>query len=134
MAKIGFIVVSNDAFNHNGEIIIKKPFASLNPYNIPGEFSFTVSFSMFNLLANKDHNFIVKIISPNGNNVFKTNNINFRFDPKENVHAAVININFNNVLFKETGIHKISVTIDDENTKEIEIPVFPRKQGDDLNE
>jgi len=137
MANVGFIVASNEAFNNNGEIIIRKPLPILNPYTIPGYFSFMVSFSMFNLSPKKDHKFIIKIISPNGNDVIKTDNINFRFDPQkediENTHVAVINLNFSNVLFKETGIHKISVTIDGENTKEIKIPVFPHKQGGDLN-
>ena len=129
MAEIGYIIVCEDVFNNDGrEFIIKKPYNVFNPYSVPGNFSFVLSFSLFELEVETEYKLKIMVIEPDGSDLINQN-IDFQFTPPKNekVHSGTLNLKFNNVLFRKEGIHKFQISIDGE-TKELLVPVVPSGQ------
>lgn len=125
MAKVGYIIVCEDVFN-NPDLIIKKPYNAITPYSVPGNFSFVIAFSINELKKNTKYKLKLEIIDPDESNLIKEE-LDFEFTPKDDdlFSSGQINLKFNNVLFNKAGDHIFKVTVDDESTNKIVIPVYP---------
>ncbi|MEQ7806145.1 DUF6941 family protein [Priestia aryabhattai] len=129
MAKISSIIVSEDTFRNENELIIKNPYISIIPYAVPGNFSFVLTFSMIELAPSTSYSVEITIKNPHGENIREPGKVDFDFEPtaeeeKVSKHTASLSLNFKNVVFKEEGIHNFCVELKGHNQKELEIPVY----------
>lgn len=127
MPKIGYLIISEDVFGGEKEMIVKNPYNAIAPYALPGNFSFVVAFSILDLEPRKLYKLTIELLDPNGNHVIPKQDMNFDYAPPEGIvpkiHAGAVNLSFNNVIFRVPGTHTFSVSIDG-NAKSLEMPVF----------
>jgi hypothetical protein len=127
MAMIGYLIVCEDVYGE-GDIVIKKPYSAISPYSIPGNFSFVISFSLIDLKENVSYKLNLEIIDPEGT-IMLGQNIEFDVSPQaESFTSGVLNIKFNNVVFKKKGLHTFKITIDNGHSNQVIIPVTPSGQ------
>ncbi|WP_163070817.1 DUF6941 family protein [Priestia flexa] len=129
MAKISSIIVSEDTFNNENEMIIKNPYTIITPYAVPGNFSFVLTFSMIELQPGTSYSLEINIQNPHGENIREPGIIDFDYQPSpeektRSRDSASLSLNFKNVVFKEEGLHTFYVELKGHNRKELEIPVF----------
>ncbi|WP_433957005.1 DUF6941 family protein [Cytobacillus horneckiae] len=132
MAKIGYVIVCEEVFNDNGDAIIKKPYNVITPYSIPGNFSLVLAFSMFDLETNIQYKLNIEIIQPDNTTLIEQI-MDFDFSPppeqiSNSLASGGINLKFNNILFKQEGMHTFKITINGQSFNEIMIPVYPSGQ------
>jgi len=134
MAQIGYIIICDEVFeNQNRGFTINNPYVQLTPYSIPGEFSFSLSFSIFDIKPTEQYRILVHLKSPK--EIIWEADINITAkDEAKNVSHTLMNVPFKNLLLTEEGLYKaiIEVLWDDKKTsKELIFPV--RKRDGDLN-
>ncbi|MGG3232579.1 hypothetical protein ABEP17_03535 [Priestia flexa] len=133
MARVGYVIVCEDIFNDK-EMIIKNPYNAITPYSVPGNFSFVLGFSLLELQINVPYKLKIEIHDEEGELVIPTQELDFKFSPPTDqqvqntmnsgpVNSGSINMDFNNIVFKKSGFHSFSVTVNNEHTNEIQIPV-----------
>ncbi|WP_440858372.1 hypothetical protein [Staphylococcus shinii] len=125
MARVAWIVPSNEVFNNNEKkLVIDAPFAEVNLINIPSQYSFTVSFGIIGLDINKDN--IIKfeigffkddddkkilleaplhIGNPKSDEINEIGNLGLA--------EFISNISLKNFIFEATGLHYVKMEIDD---------------------
>ncbi|MGN8647874.1 DUF6941 family protein [Gracilibacillus sp. HCP3S3_G5_1] len=126
MAQIGYVIICDEVFdNNNRGFTINNPYAQITPMVIPGQFSFSLSFSIFEIDPTKEYRIIIDLSSPH-EKIWDAD-INFSTKPGvTNATHTLINIPFKNILLKEEGIYKVNVRIlwdEEENSKELKFPV-----------
>lgn len=129
LAKVGFIILCDEVFNNQGNITIDKPLTHIAPYTIPGQFSFTLSFSVFNIEPRKENILRVRLISPT-NKIELNMNFDFKYDDGSTdvVQSTVLNIPFRNFLFTESGLFKFEIDINNsEDVKYLDVPIVEAK-------
>ncbi|MEK5108603.1 hypothetical protein MHI57_18175 [Cytobacillus sp. FSL K6-0129] len=130
MAKVGYIVVCEEVFNDRGDVTLRKPYNVITPYSVPGNFSFVLAFSMFDLKVKVQYKLKIEITQPTGSNLIEEV-LDFDFTPPDEsdpLASGAVNLKFNNILFKQEGIHTFRVTINDQTTSKLMIPVLPSGQ------
>lgn len=132
LAKVGYVVVCEDVFN-DGEVFLKKPYNVITPYSVPGNFSFVLAFSMFELETDVKYKLRVEVIQPSKTNLIEQE-MDFEFTPPKDQEVTEpptsggVNLKFNNVIFKQPGIHTFKVTINGQSTGKLMVPVFASGQ------
>lgn len=129
MAEIGFMIICEDVYDNNRRLAIDNPYSKICPYSIPGEFSFTLAMSLFNLVPG---NYVLSIEchSPSEKVWSMEGDINFNKELPYG-YSTNINVPFKNFLLKEEGTYRFVATISgvDTYTKELRIPVFSKQGG-----
>ncbi|MGD7021746.1 DUF6941 family protein [Rossellomorea vietnamensis] len=129
MARIGYVIVSEDVYGSDRELIIKNPLNSISPYSLPGNFSFVIAFSIIDLIRDTSYHLTIELKDPNKKDVIQKQELDFSYNPPpqvaEKVKSGAMNLAFNNVVFKQEGIHTLTVSVTGGNSHSIEILVHP---------
>ncbi len=127
MAKIGYLLLCEDVIGNQNEMSIHKPYVALSPLSIPGNYSFTIAFSLFDLKENSKYELKITMVTPSGT-VVLNDNFEFEFTVPEGVTRKVpygqMNIGFPNFPLREKGIYELTLMINDESSKTLEVPVI----------
>ncbi|MFP7483397.1 hypothetical protein SFC65_04490 [Priestia filamentosa] len=129
MAKIGYLLLCEDVYKEK-ELIIKKPYNTIAPISIPGNFSFVMVFSVIELEEKEDYSVEIKGQDPNGKNIIEPQNIDFSLPSDERfkdrpIGSASFNLTYTNTVFEVEGTYTFTVTVNGKNSKTAEIPVHP---------
>lgn len=125
MAKIGYLVVCQEVGEGpNRGLMISHPYPAITPLSIPGNYSFVVAFSLYDLKAGTKYDLTVDIKDPNGT-IINHGNFNFTFDegPDGQTPYGEMNMSFPNFPFRIPGLYTIDVAVSPDAKKQIEIPV-----------
>ncbi|WP_305751814.1 hypothetical protein [Mammaliicoccus sciuri] len=123
MARVAWIVPSNEVFNNNEDrLVINSPLAEITLFNIPSQYSFTISFGIIGLDIKKENTISFEI------GYFKNNEKTILIDAplqigeprsdeidiNEEIGLAefISNVSLKNFLFRETGLHYVEMSID----------------------
>ena len=116
----------NDVINDsNGYPLISGPLQILMPINIPANFSFSISFGVYDLNRNGHNRFEVEFIDADGNKI-AYNDLNIPDFPNEikkskNPICIQINVGFRNIVLNKEGRYKTLIKYNGE--KEFEYPI-----------
>lgn len=111
----------------NGTTVIINPLTMITPYSVPTNYSFFVTFGLYDLPINEsDQHISIKILSPSGGEVANENfNIPNIDIPKGEKAGVQLNIALQNVVLKERGSYKTVVTTNGVCLGEFFIEVIP---------
>lgn len=93
--------------------------SAITPEYIPGLFSFSVIVSLLDLDCNGMHTFSVEFVDPNGNKIVNIDKQQLPIKEEEsnlpNEYKGInIAMDWNNVVFKTSGLYSIVIYYDDE--------------------
>lgn len=129
MAKVGYIIVSEDVIGDGNEMVIRKPYNIISPYSVPGNFSFVLSCSLIELNVNETYKMKIQIIEPDESSILVNQEFDFQFSPPPGevgiVQSGTLNLKFNNIIFNKIGTHTFKVTINDKFSNKTLVPVLP---------
>lgn len=122
MANIDWIITSNRVFNNpSNNLLIDEPITSISLFNVPSQYTFTISFGISNINLNDVQTINLKI----GNLDTEKEIVNaplYIDKAKENevknkrangLVDFVSTVTLNNFLFEETGNHYITMKLDE---------------------
>lgn len=113
--------------DENGTTIVINPLTMITPYSIPTNYSFFVTFGLYDLPNHKSNQVInIEILSPSGESVvterFNLPNISI---PEGEKAGVQLNVALQNIILKEKGVYKTIVSFENENLGEFSIEVIP---------
>lgn len=127
MPEVGYIVVCEEVYTgkDHSETIIKKPLTAITPYSVPGMFSFMLAFSLYDL-NDGPHKVEVFFKTPN-EEIILNQVLDFEFEAgsDDKFKDVTLNLKYNNTVFKQTGMHKVEVILNDKYKNRLLIPVLP---------
>lgn len=133
MIQIGYLILCEDVIQDHNSILLRKPHAQISPISIPGNYSFRVAFSLFNVdseIFGKENTIRIAMKSPNDKIVFDSKEIKIQTDLSKKPDGARIEIveadaALNNVEFFDEGVYTLTLLVNN-SSKELKIPVFKR--------
>lgn len=115
---------------------IVSPIQVFLPRFIPGTFSFGIVFGILDYDATISHNIQVKFINSKEETLVDTGKLNLPISPINNVNidgksielpkdmrGSMMNMNFQNVVFREEGIYKTQIIFDNKNIGNYQVKV-----------
>lgn len=139
MAKISTFIYSENTAQEmtpNGpKLHILTPLQVFLPRFIPGTFSFSITFGILDYDLLKEHKIQIKFINNKENILVDTGSITLpinsnkpKIDGKTvelplDMQGSIMNMNFQNVVFREEGIYKTNIVFDNDNIGSYEIKV-----------
>lgn len=122
----------NEAIPNGQRLHIVSPLLNLIPAFIPGTLSFSVNFGILDIDMEKEHNIQLKFVNSSNEEdvIVDTNEIPFPIvnDPQmielpPDMRGIMINVGFQNVVFRTEGTYKTIVYFDGESLGEYPIKV-----------
>lgn len=131
MPKVGYLLVCQEAMEGpDKKLMIRNPFPAITPLNVPGNYTFTLAFALYDLKSDTQYDLAMIIKDPSGEEILR-NNFNFSFneDPDNKVPYGEMNVTFPNFPFKVPGLYTVEVGIEGNEFKQLEVPVHAAGQS-----
>lgn len=131
MPKVGYLLVCQEATaGPDGVLIIRQPFPAITPLSIPGNYTFSLAFALYDLKTDTQYDLAMIVKDPSGKEIIK-NNFNFSFseDPSNKVPYGEMNVTFPNFPFMVPGLYSVEVGVVGDVFKKLELPVHAAGQS-----
>jgi len=136
MARIGYMLICDEVVQHNqNQLAIFAPYPQITTISMPGQYSFTLSLSIYDIVPEQKNHLKIILKDPDGKTVW---DMNADFDTKNNnndnngdFQHTIMNIPFKNYIFNKKGIYTFVTEVEVKETDDKNSFSFPvRKKGD----
>lgn len=107
---------------------IVTPLQVLMPIALPGNFSFSIAFSIAGFDATQENKVNITFSDQNNNILYDTGDVNFKLPPEQikanGVASMQFDIDVRNLVFREAGLYSTKVIFNDSELGEYKIQVM----------
>ena len=143
MSYIGYVIISDRTFKDNNENLnIVKPFSILHLDNLPNNYSFHITFSLFDLAFETEYRLTATMYGAEENSLWEFGG-DMKLDAPEDQGDLTkgrgeteINIPVQNFKFTQKGVHRVAIALEEKHSsnetlhKEVHFQVLVKNEGE----